>query len=147
MPLRAASTRTLRARASAITAEEVALMTAVTPPLWAYSRVPLGIGGLLWGAGVGGGWARGVREALPGGGAMGRAVAVESFWVSTRSSCRGARRPVGAARTRTLRARASAVRAEAVALMTAVTRPLWAYSRVPVGIGGSLWGRRGAGIR
>src|SRR3546814_21034661 len=49
MPLRAASTRTLRARASAITAEAVALMTAVTPPLWAYSRVPLGIGGSLWG--------------------------------------------------------------------------------------------------
>src|SRR3546814_19276255 len=55
MPLRAASTRTLRARASAITAEAVELMTAVTPPLWAYRRVPLGIGGSLrgWrGAGI-----------------------------------------------------------------------------------------------
>src|SRR5690606_41654037 len=50
MPLRAASTLTLRARASAITAEAVALMTAVTPPLWAYSRVPWGIDGFRWGA-------------------------------------------------------------------------------------------------
>src|SRR3546814_16593414 len=55
--------------------------------------------------------------------------------------------PLRAASTRTLRARASAITAEAVALMTAVTPPLWAYSRVPLGIGGSLWGRRGAGIR
>ena len=35
MPLRAASTRTFFARAAWITAEAVALMTAVTPPLWA----------------------------------------------------------------------------------------------------------------
>ena len=35
MPLRAASTLTLRARAAWITAEAVALMTAVTPPDWA----------------------------------------------------------------------------------------------------------------
>ena len=35
MPLRAASTLILRARAAAITAEAVALITAVTPPDWA----------------------------------------------------------------------------------------------------------------
>ena len=41
MPLRAAKTLIPLALAVLITAEAVALMTAVTPPDWAYSRVPL----------------------------------------------------------------------------------------------------------
>src|SRR5690606_17488246 len=40
MPLRPARARILRARASPMTAEAVALMTAVTPPDWAYRSVP-----------------------------------------------------------------------------------------------------------
>ena len=41
MPLRAASTRTARAPPAGRRA--VALMTAVTPPLWAYSGLPAGV--------------------------------------------------------------------------------------------------------
>src|SRR3546814_14846242 len=86
-------------------------------------------------------------KAPPGVWARARTVAADSFVVSTSSSRSAPRMPLRAASTRTLRARASAITAEAVALMTAVTPPLWAYSRVPLGIGGSLWGRRGAGLR
>jgi hypothetical protein len=50
MPLRAAYTFTPRARAASITPAAVALITAVTPPDWAYSSLPwagrrVGMGG------------------------------------------------------------------------------------------------------
>src|SRR3546814_14856507 len=86
-------------------------------------------------------------KAPPGVWARARTVAADSLVVSTSSSRSAPRMPLRAASPRTLRARASAITAEAVALMTAVTPPLWAYSQVPLGLGRPLWGRRRAGVR
>src|SRR5690606_13923324 len=75
-------------------------------------------------------------NAPPGVCASARIAAAGSFEVSNRDSRSAPRMPSSAASTRTRCRRAVSTTAPAVALMTAVTPPDWAESRVPAGLAG-----------